>query len=733
MFNSETLNVDENGIFAIHTPNTSGEYELAISAIGSNGEFDSESYIITVDANAPEITIETDKDNANTGDPAIHVSISAVDDHGVESIAVFVNDELSNVGSDCVIEISTNEAGNYNIRAEAYDLAGNVAVSEKKVEVLNSITDKEPPVISVSFDKEMYRIGDDLAMTVDVKDNDSISEVTVKFDGIDVSGDNDVYSIKSLTAGKHEITIYAVDVSGNSSSTVYKITLNELIDTTAPVVKILSVSPSVIHKGDTVQIFVSAEDKSGIANISATINESTVEVVDGVITYVVDEEGKYTIVVYAEDNYGNVSSAAALLKTSGVETGDTTAPSMRFSITSDEEAVYVGVPVTITVYAEDESGIVHTGVKIDGEDIVGNNDIYRYVPDTTGKHNVLIYAYDDSENVTEHEFILTVYDAMSGGDITDSEIEISDIPDVVLIGQQVLFSINASEDSGYVNLSAYVNENEIEIVDNIVSLSFDETGEYEITVIASDNSGNESICQKNITVKEQISYDVTAPELDIVSFPAQGTVGEEIKIEYTASDDSGEVFIKVTVNDEEIDTDENCAIFVPSKTGRYDIVITASDAAGNIRTASGSVVVTSAVINDDTLPTMSITGINQIITLGETLIISITAEDDSGNVTVTASINDSPVEIVDGKLEFTPSETGIYTLVIRAEDAAENYVIIYHLGNGFRERNLIFIIGRRVNQIPRAKTIYICTAVPHKKVNGTTHTSSALEIGPMGQ
>ena len=207
----------------------------------------------------------------------------------------------------------------------------------------------------------------------------------------------------------------------------------------------------------------------------------------------------------------------------------------------------------------------------------GSDGVYRYVPRTAGDHSVLIYAYDDSDNKTEYEYILTVYDAVNGKDTTAPVIEIGSVPDTIPVGQPIVFDISAEDDSGNVNLTAFINGKETAIVDNTISFIPDKTGEYEIRIIASDNSGNESVCQKTITVTEQIGNDVTAPELDIISFPVQGTVGEEIRFEYTASDDSGEVFVKVTVNDEEIDADVAFAMndseagqrHVPYPSGRY--------------------------------------------------------------------------------------------------------------------------------------------------------------------
>lgn len=763
VFDNESISVDENGIFTILTPDVSGEYILMISASEPNGGSDTKSYTVIVDTEAPIVNVNADRDVVDIGDAPIIVTVSVVDDYGIDATKIFINGELYNEPSD-TIEIATDDPKNYVIRVESYDFAGNVTVSEKEVEVINVITDTEPPVISAYFDKEVYYIGDDLAMNLVVEDNDSVSEVVVTFDGIEIIGERDTYNVFSLENGQHEIVITAVDASGNAASAAYRIVSDTVLDSTAPVVNILSIIPTEIHKGDSVLITVSAEDESGIANITASINGEHVDVVEGVITYIPDTEGEYTVTVNADDTYGNSSSTSALFDVlANVVTIDTNAPTMRFSINFGGEAAYVGNTITISVEAEDDSGTVYSGVKINGMELAVHNGIYEYIPNAAGQYSIIVYAYDPSGNRVEYEYIMTVYernapvtdvyppigscsfnltnalvgeeiiatiesedesgtvfvDATVNGeplevtnneirfvpqsegvynfeiklsdaagnasylrqnvtvtteDVTAPSLKVSGIPDIAFVGQNIEFTIIASDASGTVNLSAFVNEIEIGIEDNKASFTPREVGEINVTVVATDISGNERNYHKTIVVRERTSDDINAPELDIVSFPAQGTVGEEMKIEYTASDDSGEVFIKVTVNDEEIDADENCAIFVPSETGRYDIVITASDAAGNIRTASGSVVVTSAVINDDTLPTMSITGINQIITLGETLIISITAEDDSGNVTVTASINDSPVEIVDGKLEFTPSETGIYTLVIRAEDAAENYV-----------------------------------------------------------
>lgn len=735
-----------------------GIYEIAAKAFDAAGNCGYSTYTFEIaDTTCPELTLTVDKSTAEPGE-AVTINVFASDKSGIASVELFVDDIAVELTDNTAIFVP-DSVGEYVVKAAAKDNSGNYVTRNVTISVVEN--DRESPTISVSFDKNIYYIGESASMTVTVQDNTAVSEVVVKFNGEILNGSDNVYVTQQLTEGVHFVEITAYDEASNWSSVTYQLTVDTELDITAPEVSIVDISPAEIHTGDSVNIAIAATDESGISEVTATINGETVPVIDGMITYIPETVGSYEVAVTAVDAFGNSQSASAVFEVLDRTTQDTTPPNISITVSFPSSIPHVDDTIKFNVTASDDSGNADLTVLVNGEELYGNNGVYEFTPESSGSYVVSFIATDpagntalfdypfvvyekgdtptDTTNPTgtitfnkisavvgeeiiadieaqddsgevfieaevngepveivndqlrfipteagKYTFVITLSDAagnksicnriitVTEADVTAPRLEVNSIPDAIMLGQQIEIIASATDDSGTVYLTASVNGAEMDISNGTAVFTPETAGDYTIEIIASDNSGNEKRFSKTVHVVEPGTEDITAPELEIISFPAQAVVGEEVRLEFTTSDDSGNVFAKVTVNGEEIEYSGGAAVFTPEIAGGYDVVISVFDAAGNSRTARGTVTVTAAV--DDTIPTLSMTGLTNQMSLGETAVVNITAEDNSGSVTVTAYINGEAVEVTNGQFEFTPEQTGSYTILIRAEDAAGNYV-----------------------------------------------------------
>lgn len=761
VFDGKNMEI-EDGVIKLAVPDIQGEYVLTVSADAPNGGHDSVSYDLIVDTAAPLVKIDADRTFAYTNSDDISVKVTAEDDCALRSVLIYINGEKTEYEQNEEFFISTAEAGVYTIRAEAVDEAGNISITELAITIAEDISDKEPPTVSLTFDKDTYYVGDTVVVTALAEDNVAVDRVELLYNGVIYTfGDDNTLAVENLAEGEKIFTVTAYDTSDNRVTMTYTITVGSELDITPPTVEIENVSPSEIYVGDTVTITVSAHDENDISEITAKINGVSVPVVNGTITYVPTETGSYGITVTAVDTFGNCNTATSSFEVTERAVTDTEAPFITANVRVYGENPAVNDPFIITVSAEDNSGSAEVTVRINGQEISETNNKYIFIPKSAGNYTIEISAVDPSGNLSscsyticvgkntdidgippvlsttfenlvvqigdtirigveatdnksdahisvevngvpipitngvieyipeaigDYLFVITATDDAGNASSTSQNVKVvekiadktppalavSGIPSHIVLGEVIEAQIYMSDNRGNVLITAFVNDTEIAVNNGKLTYEPESAGEYLFLITAEDEAGNETTITKRVIVTDQAIADTTHPDLEIISFPAQANVGEEIKLEFRATDDSGEVFVTVTVNGDEIPVTDGTAVFTPDKAGTYDVVISAYDAAGNSRTASGTI--TAVTHHDTTLPTMSITGLTHYMTLGETLVIGIIASDDSGIVNTSATVNGEFVEIADGKIEFTPDKTGIYKFFIRTEDPSGNFV-----------------------------------------------------------
>ena len=119
-----------------------------------------------------------------------------------------------------------------------------------------------------------------------------------------------------------------------------------------------------------------------------------------------------------------------------------------------------------------------------------------------------------------------------------------------------------------------------------------EAGTYTITITAKDAAGNIATASKDVVVS---SGDTTAPTVKITT-PATASVGEEVLVTYTASDDTSAAnkltaVVKVEKDGAEVSVANNK---FTAEAGTYTITVTVTDEAGNSSVATSTVTVAAA-------------------------------------------------------------------------------------------------------------------------------------------
>ncbi len=565
-----SVQLDEENNFTVYALSV-GIYTITAKAYDSCGNLGETSRTIEIsDITAPEISLACDKTEIELGE-SVNITASANDKNGIKSIELYFGDERVEIDGDTVV-ITPNAIGEYVVSAIAHDSYGNENTAEITITVIK--IDRESPEIFIEFDKDAYYEGEIAVMTITATDNEGVSEIIVSFDGKTIEANNGIYSTPVLTEGEHTIEIKACDDTGNKAEIAYQLIAGTALDVTAPIISIDSIVPENIYVGDTINIYVSATDENGIGSITAIINNDTVSVDDGVITYIPESAGNYSISVTVTDTSGNAQT----------------------------------ISVDFTV-----------------------NDV---IPEDT----------------------------------TPPQVNINNIPDIITLGESIELNIEASDDSGNVYVKVTANDEVIANEAGTTIFTPDKAGEYLLSISAWDDSENIITLSKTINVVEKVSEDTTAPVYVDSEIPEYVIAHEETRIKVTAVDDSGKVFYAARINGENVECNDGEVIFTPERAGDYIIQVIFYDEALNAR---GIQIIVYA--NDQTLPTMTVTGLTHYMNVGESALITIDAQDDSGTVYVTATINGESVEIVDNQFEFIPTETGIHKLIIRAEDPSANY------------------------------------------------------------
>ncbi|MCM1524507.1 MAG: polymorphic toxin-type HINT domain-containing protein [Ruminococcus sp.] len=167
--------------------------------------------------------------------------------------------------------------------------------------------------------------------------------------------------------------------------------------------------------------------------------------------------------------------------------------------------------------------------------------------------------------------------------------------------------------------------------------------------------------------------DDIPPELTVSCDRFEIFAGETLPIYIEASDNSGEVFVTVTVNGESVPYDGSGVFeFRGEAYGIYEIMVYAGDAAGNKRWDGVNIAV-NVRDQDISAPVVEIALDKEIYYENDDIVITVKAEDNVGVDRITVTVNEEEVSLDEnGKYVIENAATGTYTVKATAYDKVGN-------------------------------------------------------------
>ena len=252
-------------------------------------------------ADEPVIDITVSSDKVNAGEEA-YFTVTATHEDKIKDIGYTLNGMPVTV-SDGKYILDTAEEGTYTFEANAVTSSGKNISASATIEVVNS----GKPIVDLIFDKDSYAEGDDVIVTVTATDETGIAGMALEYDGLQAELDeNNSYTIKKITAGKHTIVGIAWNTAGVVSSAEYEITINPKGSEPADEITLdAEIDTSKIKVGEPFDINITANGGVGEKIISCTVNNESIAVENSKASYTPEQFGTYDIAVSAVDEAGS--------------------------------------------------------------------------------------------------------------------------------------------------------------------------------------------------------------------------------------------------------------------------------------------------------------------------------------------------------------------------------------------------------------------------------------------
>ncbi|MCD7898252.1 MAG: PKD domain-containing protein, partial [Planctomycetaceae bacterium] len=408
--------------------------------------------------------------------------------------------------------------------------------------------------------------------------------------------------------GTYTIVATATDIYGNTATHTSTIIVGEggqvVEDTTPPVVTIRHDAPDVIQAGTEVAFTVDATDDRGIASRTLSVNGRDVALdSNGHGRFVFTEPGTYTIIATATDTSGNVSTESLTLEIAAAPAADTTAPTVDITHNAPAE-IFPGDMVDFHVTASDDTGVIAQSFTINGLPMsLGADGTFAFTFGTPGTYVVIATATDAAGNVGTKTVIFQV---AALRDTTAPVVNIThNAESKIHPGSEVELTVTATDDTGVTSITLLVNGMEVPVgTDGKVFYSFHAAGRYEIIAAATDAAGN--VGTKTVVIEVEALPDTTAPAVKIdYTLPETVRAGDAVRFTVTTSDDASVVTESFTVNGTPVAIGPDGTVnHVFASAGTYEIIVTATDAAGNVGSETITIEVAAAL--DTTAPVVTI-------------------------------------------------------------------------------------------------------------------------------
>lgn len=607
-----------------------GAYTLIAEADDASGNTGvSATVSVTVSNALPPDTTAPVVSVVDPGSPlsgTVNLMLSASDDAGVSVARLYIDEGLvatfTTTPFDFSWDTSTLANGDYVLRAEAEDAAGNLGVSTTvNVTVDNGLPpDTEAPVISI--DSPAAPVSATVTVSLNASDNSAVTVVRLYVDAVLVGSDSVApylieWDTTGLTDGTHLLSAEAEDAAGNVG---FAPTLSVNVENGGPQPTSDWIQSNVFtpictacHVSGGIASFLLLDDGNSF-NMMINVPSSQVMSLDRVepglpdMSYLVQKlEG--TAAVGSQMPLGGsplpVETIGAIRQwiADGASVGavDTLTP----VVTLTPPQSTVSGTVTVSVDAVDDVAVSEVRLLANGA-VIATDSIapYTFEWDTTlladGVYPLVAEADDSSGNTGASQVVMVTVE----NGVADVEPPLVTIDALAMpVNGAVTVAVNASDNVGVVSVELQVDGVSVgtdtqapyEIVWDSTSVA---DGSRNLTAIAVDAAGNAGTSPSlSVTVDNTTPVDTTAPTVALMSLssPLSGTV----LVSATASDDTGVTVVRFYVNDVLSDSDTVAPYEFSWDTttvvdGSYTLRAEAEDAAGNVGSNTSAVL---AVVN----------------------------------------------------------------------------------------------------------------------------------------
>jgi hypothetical protein len=514
-----------------------------------------------------------------------------------------------------------------------------VSVAEMQSDMNTS--DTQAPAVSITA-PSAGNVSGTINITGDASDNAGVAGVQFLLNGANLGAEDLVapYSLswntRTVANGAYILTAKARDAAGNiTTSDELNITVNNLPDTEAPTVSIISPTARVI--ANTINVIAKSNDNVAVVGVQFLLNGSVLGAEDLNSPYSFSwntatvANGNYVLTARSRDAAGNITTSTPVVV---YVNNDTQAPVV--AVDTPASSLVSGT-INVTATATDNVGIGGVQFLLDGANL-GTEDItfpYSVAWNTTtianGNHTLTARARDTTGNTTTSAEVIVIVN-------NDHEPPVVTIttPSAGIISGTINVNVNATDNVAVAGVQFMLNGSNLGPEDLTAPYSFSwnsrtvANGTYILTAKARDAAGN-------ITTSNELSItvsnppDTEAPTVSIIS-PTARLISHTINVIAKSNDNAAVVGVQFLLNGSELGSEDLNSPYSFSwntltvANGNYRLTAKSRDAAGNT-TTSAPVYIYVNNPPDTELPTISIT--------------APAAGNVSGTINVTADANDN--------------------------------------------------------------------------------------------
>jgi len=385
------------------------------------------------------------------------------------------------------VEYTFDNAGTYEVTLSVEDAEGNRALDTLSVRV----RDITPPVADAGEDTEVVQGTTVYLDATGSSDNVRISTYkwTFMYQGVEIELEGSAPHYYFGDAGVYEVTLTVTDLQGNPATDTVTVNVRDTQDPVAEAGADLTVD-----QGDEVTFDgLGCDDNVGVATWTwaFTYGGSERELTGSSPSFTFGEAGVYVVTLTVADAAGNSADDEGR-----VTVRDTTAP---LAVAGDDRTVDQGTPVSLDATgSSDNVGVTRFiwSFTYGGspEELVGKTVQFTF--DVPGDYTITLTARDAAGNSATDSFDLHVRDTVRPTPPAMSSIEAGP-------GEKVTFDASGALDNvGVVKWTWTFKEGgkTVTLEGERVTHTFDEAGDYEVTLTVEDAEGNQGTTTFDVTV-----------------------------------------------------------------------------------------------------------------------------------------------------------------------------------------------------------------------------------------